>query len=165
MGAVAARRVTALDGTTWTVRRRWTPRYEGRGLRARWTEHRRRRGRPDNDGGEGRTRWYDWLDPFGFADSLTGLAIAIALVVVVVLLFVWGVPLLLALVDLVLVLLVVAGGTVGRLLLRRPWHIEAVAADGRRVDRHAVGWRGSREVRDELAAEIAHGRGAVGSPP
>lgn len=146
----------ALDGTAWTVRRRWTPRYEGRGLRARLHEWRKRRPSADSGAADGA----GCLADLAF-ESLVGAAI----LVVVVVLVLWGVPLLLALVDVVLVLIAVVAGALGRLLFRRPWVIEAKSEVGDRVVRHAVGWRGSTDAMDELAAEIAHGRGQVGSPP
>jgi hypothetical protein len=80
-----------------------------------------------------------------------------ALVLIVLVVFV--APLVLAVVDL---LLVTGVGLVGRVAFRRPWTIEARAADGTTQTWQVVGWRASRERRDEIADLLAAG---VSSPP
>jgi hypothetical protein len=146
--------VTAPDGRVWTVRRRWLPRYEGRGLKARWAQRpgRRRKDRPSDREG----RWYDWIDvPF----TEPGWLLLVALAVLLVLgLFFWGLPLLLALVDLLVIFVVVVAGVVGRVVFRRPWTVEATTGD-QRLTRHVVGWRRAGDAVQELADELRHGRG------
>lgn len=149
------------QGVVWTVRRRWLPRYEGRGLRERLRQRRRRRG---DRRGDDRTRWYDWLD-FGLVDdSLAGIAISVLLVVGVVVLVLLGGPLVLALVDLVLVLVVAAVGVVGRFVFRRPWTVEARSPAGERHEVHVVGWRRAGERVRALAEDLQHGS-TIGSDP
>jgi hypothetical protein len=67
------------------------------------------------------------------------------------------VPLVLAIVDLAVLLVLAALGIVGRLLFRRPWTIEAVGSDDTRLTWHAVGWRASAARRDEIATALAAG--------
>ena len=92
------------------------------------------------------------------SDGLTGAAVVLGALAVLVVLLLFGIPLVLAIVDLVVVVVVVVGGALARLLFRRPWTVEACSDGGDRVVRHAVGWRGSGEAVDELATEITHGR-------
>ncbi len=133
------------------MRRQWAPRLAGRGLRARFD--RARRGDGDRSG---------WLDVLGLPDwageapaAILGVAVFIAVVVLMLFL---GLPLILALVDVVLVVVLVLGGVVARVLFRRPWTVEAVDGASARVTRRVVGWGASGRTRDEMAAELAHGR-------
>jgi len=144
-----------LDGTEWRVRRRWLPRYEGKGLRERNRQRKARRARRDGDGAG------TILDALDLPDGGDSLLVWVVLVVGVLLLFVlavWGVVFVLALVDLIVVLLVALVGVAGRVLFRRPWTVEATAPDGRRHERRVVGWRRSSAAANELAADIAHNR-------
>jgi hypothetical protein len=147
-------RVTDLEGTAWTVRRHWMPRYHGRGLRERW---RRRPGRGD-DG--------SWLDLLNFADGdVPGAIAVVALAVIALVLFVlFGLPLLLAAVDLVVVVLATLIGIVGRVVFRRPWTVEAVSAGGERHEVEVVGWRRAGEAVECLGQEIRHGRRPTADP-
>ena len=152
-------KVTDPQGRSWTVRRQWAPRLEGRGPRARLRRGRARRKRSGD-------RWWDALDlPFDLPDSLAAVAVAVAVAAAVVLLVVVGMPLLLALVDVVVVIALVAGGVVGRLVFRRPWTIEARSDDGRRSCAQAVGWKASGRLRDDVAAQISRGLGPGPAQP
>jgi len=159
-------RAIGLDGVEWTVRRRWLPRYEGRGLRERLHQRKaraaaRRAAEEGNATGADKKqgpRWYDALDLPFVDDSLVAAIVSILAIVAVFALVVWGVPVLLAAVDLVFVVIVAVAGVVGRVLFRRPWTIEARAADGRQQEVRVVGWRKGGAVIDDLAAEIRHGR-------
>lgn len=157
-------RATDLEGIEWTVRRRWLPRYEGRGLRERLRQ-RRARAAARRQGDEGAARWFDVLDIPALDDSLTAVAVVVAAVLALVLLAVWGIPLLLALVDLVFVLLVAVLGLAGRVIFRRPWTVEATAPDGRRRELRVVGWRRAGEAVADLAGDISHGRLPAGPGP
>lgn len=141
--------VASPDGRRWTVRRRWLPRHAS--LARRWIDRRRRR-RPSDE----RVRWWDVLDvPFDVGDVFFGIALVVALVLLVL----WGLPALLALVDLLLLLVLFVGGVVARVLLRRPWTVEATADDGERRERQVVGWRRAGVAADTWADELGHGRG------
>ncbi len=133
------------------MRRQWAPRLADRGLRARI----RRRRREDRD----RSGWLELLELPGWAgEAPAAIAVGVTFVVVVVLVLVFGLPLILALVDVVVVVVLVVGGVVARVLFRRPWTVEAFDGAGERVTRGVVGWAASGRVRDEMAAELAHGR-------
>ena len=137
-------------GHRWAVRRQWAPRLEGRGFRAR--SRRRRDARRERGKGG---RWYDWIDvPFDIPDSLTAALVVVGIVIAVTFLFLVGVPLLLAAVDLVVVAVLVVAGILGRVVFRRPWTVEAVSAEGRRETRQAIGWRASGELKRTWSLEI-----------
>lgn len=144
-----------LGGVAWTVRRRWLPRYEGRGLRDRLRQRKARAARRrDSD----RIRWFDVFD-LGFVDdSLAGFVVSVLAIAALLLLAVFGMPFLLALVDVVLVAVVAVLGVVGRVVLRRPWTVEAVSATGGRHQVRVVGWRRAGEAVESLAQDIRHGR-------
>ena len=127
-------KLEAGDGTQWRVSRQWMPRYEGRGLRERWTRSRLRRGPRRKKPGVG-----DVLE-FG-----SGVGDLIDEFFVVFLVVVSGLPLLLAALDVALVAVVAIAGIIGRVLFRRPWTIEAESADGQRVTRLVLGWRAGVE--------------------
>jgi len=141
--------VTAPDGTRWRVRRRWLDRPAPKP----WTGFWRRRTRKDDAEAVG--EWGLWGLVDGL-DTLEGvLAIAAAAIVlallVLLLLSVLGIAL-----ELALLAFVLGSGAFGRLVLRRPWTIEAVGLDepaGRSA--FAVsGWRRSRRTLAALAAAI-----------
>lgn len=131
------RKATAPDGSKWKLGRRWFP-------------HR------DLDGS------FDTPDlPFpdlGDADDLFG---AILLVVFGVILAVFLALVLFNVVVLAIeITILVLGLIVGlfsRVVLRKPWTVFAKSG-ARTVERHAVGWRGSRRLIDELAGDVESGR-------
>jgi membrane protein implicated in regulation of membrane protease activity len=139
-------RVTAVDGRTWTVRRRWAPRHES--FARGWLDRRDRK-RAERDGP---SHWWDVLDLPGDVDGLVILLVAIPVIIVLAL---FGVLFLLALVDLALLLLLFTGGVVARIVFRRPWTVEARADDGEVRERQVVGWRRAGEAVDDLAAEVS----------
>ncbi len=147
-------KVVDLQGVEWAVRRRWLPRYEGRGLRERL---RQRRARSAAKRGDDKSHWYDALDFDFVGDSLSGVAITLVIVGAVILFILFGWPLLLALVDLVIVLVVAVIGVVGRLVFRRPWTVEACSATGERHEVRVVGWRRAGEMVHAMAREIEYG--------
>jgi len=132
------------DGRRWVVRRRWALRRGGDTL---WAGIRRRFA----------WRWLgeraDVLDPgWLLGGRVGGAALFVALFVLVV-----GVGLVLAIVDVVVLVVVSAAGLVGRVVLRRPWTVEARAGDGTVRTWKVVGWRASRERLDEIAELLAAG--------
>jgi len=142
---IGAKRVTAPDGTTWRVGRRWLPHTP--------TEWRRSRLRLNRDG--------SWLSDLGFGDLGDAIALAVAiLVATAILLFLTTVvfPLIVLTVELVIVLALLMGGLAGRLVFRKPWTIRARAEDGRDLTWQARGWRRSGRVRDEVAQALALGQ-------
>ncbi|MCU1485813.1 MAG: hypothetical protein JWN67_2559 [Actinomycetia bacterium] len=146
------------EGRDWMVRRQWLPRHENVGTRI-LRERRERRAQRRSDRERRRsadpstTRWFDWFDV-----PSDGVGLAIVGVVAVVLLLLWGWPLLLALLDVLFVLLLAVCSVVARLVLRRPWLIEATSGEAR-LTRQAVGWRASGRTVRTWAEELRHGRG------
>ncbi len=133
------RKVRAPDGSKWKLGRRWFP-------------HR------DNDR-------FDVLDTgefsfpdIGDADDLLG---AILLVVFGVIAAVFLALLLFNVVVLAIeITIIVLGLIIGlfsRVVLRKPWTVFAKSGP-HMVERHVVGWRASRRLIGELAAEVESGR-------
>ena len=141
--------VQAPDGSLWTIKRVWIP------FRPRW-----RAKKP-----EGSLDALDGADVVSSLDDPLGCGIAIAIAIAVVVIgfigWVFVLPVLIFLGEVVLLLLAVVLGIVARVLFRRPWTIEVRKRSARAepVRVPAVGWRGSRERIEELANEIRHGRG------
>jgi hypothetical protein len=141
---IRAKRVTAPDGTTWRVGRRWLPDHAPK----------LRRRRNERDGGEG------WLGDFSFGDVSDGLAIALALVllaIVVILITSVVFPLLVLGAELLVIAALFVAGVTGRLVFRKPWTVRARSDRGRELTWSARGFRRSGRVRDEAAAALAHG--------
>ncbi len=65
-----------------------------------------------------------------------------------------GLPILLALVDAVVVVLAAVGGLAARVLLRRPWTVEATASSEERHVRQVVGWRAAGRAARSWADEL-----------
>jgi hypothetical protein len=92
-----------------------------------------------------------------------GIVIALMFIVVAVLAIFVVVPAIVAVLDLLIVLAVAGLGSVGRVLLRRPWVIEAT--DGHlRYRWRTIGWRASRRKIDDVASEFAVGLPMSGEP-
>ena len=146
---MSTRRVTTPGGVAWTVRRRWLPHREGKGVVQRF----RKRGKPDAS---------NFVDlPFDIGDGGAGLVIAIVIAVALFLLLLLGWPVLLLGIDLAWLLLVGVLGMIGRIVLRRPWRVEAVSAAERR-NWFVKGYRAAGERRDEVARQLTHGQNPTG---
>ncbi|HEV7774091.1 MAG TPA: hypothetical protein VGO48_12480 [Conexibacter sp.] len=141
--------VTAPDGERWRVRRRWLDRPAPRP----WTRWRRSRKRKDDSEAGG-----GWLSDAALTgvDSLGGLGLVIGAVVVIALLVFVLLPLIGIAFELALLIGFVMSGLFGRVVLRRPWTIEAVSLDepGRRSAFAVTGWRRSRRSLAALASAI-----------
>jgi hypothetical protein len=142
--------VRSPDGDRWRVRRRWADRsfpdpidslresfgeaVEGRGISG-------------------------LLTPFDFGNSI-GATLAIAAGVLIVC-FVF-LPLLGVALELIAALAVIAFGVLGKVVLGRPWVVEAADLDdaGRSRTFAIKGWRASGRAVEEIGAAIA-----AGSPP
>lgn len=165
---MAGRTVTTPTGDEWRVWRVWAPRLGGETLLAR-LRRRTRIGRSLARGaGEAG-------DPGCILDAFDELFFVLVVVLAVGVLVLVGVPLLLAVVDLVFLLLVTVLGLAARVLFRRPWVVEArsstpLAPDpgaarpsdapvpaARRHTWRVVGWRASGEHVDHVANALAHG--------
>lgn len=142
--------VEAPDGRRWVVRRRWAPRL---GSETLWARFRRRSRGTARRGG----RLSDGLDVADGCIDLELLLLAVAVITVLVLAIFVVIPVLVAVVDLLVLIVLGILGVVGRVLFRRPWTIEARADDGTCRTWKKVGWRASREHRDEIAQLLAAG--------
>jgi hypothetical protein len=137
------------DGVHWKVRRRWLERPMPN-LRRRLQANRREALDGDALGGI--------FDPGVLDDGWAVLGVAVlAIVLVLVVLPLLGIAL-----ELIALLVVLFSGLFGRVVLRRPWIVEAsVAGDPEhRVAFAAQGWRQSEQALDELRTAIA----ATGPP-
>jgi len=130
--------VQAPDGRTWTVKRRWFPR-------------RRRIGRADLD-----HLTPDWLDFGSFADDLSGilLGIVVGIVAFVLVLVLFNVVAIA--IELVLLILLLFAGLFGRVVLRRPWIVQARSGDAE-LEWPVVGWGPSGRKIAEVAEQLRSG--------
>jgi len=147
---MAKRTVTTPSGEVWQVRRLWAPRLKGERV---WSRVRRRTRRVGRRSGE----LADAPDPGCAGDLLDDLAIAAVVVLVVLFVVLVGIPLLVALLDLVVIALLTLLGVVARVVFRRPWVIEATDGGATRRTWRIAGWRASREAVDHIAGALAHG--------
>lgn len=146
---MAAKTVVDPAGRTWRVRRRWVTRS------ASW------RG-PKGD------RALDFLDGADLVGDPADLPVvgvimfAIAALLVAVLAVVFVIPALIFVLELVLVLLIVGVGVLGRVLFGRPWTVEArVDGGGQGGEWKVTGWRASGDFINSLAERIH----TTGQPP
>jgi hypothetical protein len=149
-------KVTAPDGTVYSVGRQWWP--ERRGVdRGDVLKH-----SPDtipDDGGAGAHGGGHWWPDLGDADEfIVVLAVIAAAVVIVVFLTTVVVPVIAFTIELLIVLVLFFAGLAGRLLFRRPWTVRARSKS--RMVRHwqLVGFRASGRLRDDIAAALRDGR-------
>jgi hypothetical protein len=143
--------VIAPDGERWRVGRRWLNRPAPRP----WTRWRRSRKRErEND-----DNLLDTLAPealTGAADGPAGLVAVAAVIVLITLVVFVLLPLIGIAFELTLLIGFVMSGLFGRVVLRRPWTIEAISLDrpGARSAFAVTGWRRSRRSLAVLASAI-----------
>ncbi len=145
---IGAKRVTAPDGTTWQVGRRWLPDKP-----TLWRRRKRPRDDSPAEDGSGGDLFPDLGIDEAFVFVLAILAVLVAFFVLTTVVF----PILVLTVELLILLVLLAGGLAGRFLLRKPWTIRARAKDARELSWRASGWRRSGRVRDDAAAALALG--------
>jgi hypothetical protein len=132
-----AREVVDPAGVRWRVRRRWAP---DRRLRPRWHGD-----------------VIDVPDVTCLGDEPGGVLAGVVIAVVVIVAAIVFVPLLLLLGEMVLFLAVAVLAVVGRVLLGRPWTLEAEAPETR-LSWRVKGWGASRRAMTEIAAALARGQ-------
>jgi hypothetical protein len=132
--------VTAPDGRTWTVRRRW-----GRG--PRWRSRDVPFGKPLEAADA-----VALAPSGGLADLVLGFVVILVVGVVIAIVVTLLLPLVVFLVEAVLL-------AVGVYALGRPWTIEATTADGPQetLTWPVRGWRRSRRAVEEVARELERG--------
>jgi hypothetical protein len=139
-----SRVITSPDGDSWRVRRRWLD----RGLPKLGKGFRRGRKEVEDSG------FLDGILAFeGATGAVIGLiALALAIVVGVVLLPLLGVAL-----ELALLVLLLVSGLFGRVVLRRPWTVEAIDLDDskRSVAFAVKGFGEAGRAAEELPATIS----------
>ena len=143
------RQVTGPQGERWRVKRKWIPR------KVRW------RGK-DRDLPDGLLDGAELLSVGDELPVVGVIAAVIAALVVGIALVLFVVPALIFLLELVLVLALVCLGAAGRVLLGRPWTVEARRVAGDEVLEWRVrGWRAS----DAKVGEVADLLEAGMTPP
>lgn len=141
-----SRTVSSPDGNRWYVRRVWLP------WRPKWRGRRKKPELRVNDRVE---------DAAGCLFDWDVLLVIVALLVAVF--FAW--PLLLALAELAVLGLLALLGVLARVILRRPWIVEATPATGPgRWRWKVVGWRRSGEVVELVAAQLGTGARSIHVP-
>jgi hypothetical protein len=139
-----SRVIISPDGDRWRVRRRWLD----RGLPKLGRSFRRGRKEAEDSGFLDGTLAFE-----GLTGTVLGLIAAVfAVAVVVVLLPLLGIAL-----ELGLLVLLLASGLFGRVVLRRPWTVEAINLDdGERSVAFAVtGFSAAGRAAEELAGTIS----------
>lgn len=105
-------------GRSWRVEVRWLP------WAPRWRGPRRERTKDDRD-----PRWYDWIDlgePLTwFDDALGGFVSAIVAIMLLVVLALLILPVFVFLAEVLIIFFVLVAATVARIVLRRPWLVDA----------------------------------------
>ncbi len=142
-------------GRSWTVGIRWLPRRPRRPERVKPAPRERSRARSRGERGDGNGSRANWLHLGELADAPGLVALALCAVVAVVLWFTL-VPLAILVLDVLFLVVVSAGGIASRVLLRRPWIVDA-RADGRAHEWNVVGYRNARREVHRVAALIAEG--------
>lgn len=141
--------MTSPDGARWRVRRRWLD-HPLPDLRKRFSEYR------EENSGEG------MLDGFWFIDTGDSPWIGIAMAVGVILLVFLLLPLIGVAIELILLVLLLGSSLAGRVVMRRPWTVEAQNLDAaERSASYAVkGWQRAGRAAAEIATAIE-----ASSPP
>ena len=142
-------RATAPDGTTWVVRRRWLP---GTSTDSIWARFRRRARRVIS-----RTEDTVDLDPGCLELAGEGIVATLALIALVLLALFVVIPLLVALAEVAILVLLAAAILVARVVLRRPWIVEAVGGDGTVHRWDVVGWRSSGAACEAVGRHLEAG--------
>lgn len=157
---VRAIRVTDPSGVDWLVRVEWAPRHRALVRRVGAWRRGTRGGRKKK--GASSSRW-DWFPDIPADDILGPIFLALFVLLAAVLLLWWVVlPLLFLLVDALVLLVMLVLGLGVRVLLRRPWTVQATAGEHvRSVE--IVGWRRAVRARDGIAAGL-HTGGAAAWP-
>lgn len=142
--------------TEWAVRVVWAPRHRALVRRiGAWRRRTRDEEKRSGSGGSG-----SWLD-FPADDLFFWIFLAVLAILAAGLLLWWVViPLLLLLLDILIVFVLLLLGLAARILIRRPWTVEAESAS----ETHSVeviGWRRALRARDGIANGLKTGGAAA----
>jgi hypothetical protein len=147
-----SRAVVTPTGEAWRVGRCWLPKQ-----RVHWRGPGRVRRtssdpRPRSGGGS----WLNALDVFDGDNPLAALGFVIGTIVFAALVWFFLVPLLLVLLDVTVLVVLTAAGVAARVVLHRPWEIEAVGPN-ERLTWQVVGWQRSRLALGAVTQRLARG--------
>jgi hypothetical protein len=143
------RTVRGPDGRPWVVRRRWMPRF---GTGTAWSRLRRRSRRSTKHAETAGD--YSLFSAFVVDDFAVVVRWVVIVVVAMVLIVVSAFA---AVVEIGLLILLVMVGILTRLLLDRPWTIEARPDEGEPLTWQASGWRSSTERLDQIVTLLESG--------
>jgi hypothetical protein len=143
------RTVRAPDGRSWVVRCRWMPRV---GAGTAWSRLSRRSRRSTK---HAETVGDVSLFSAFIVDDFAVVVRWVVIVVVATLLIV--VSAFAAVVEIALLVLLLLIGILTRVLLDRPWTIEATPDEGESLTWQAMGWRASTERLNQIAALLQSG--------
>jgi hypothetical protein len=143
------RTVRAPDGRSWVVRRRWMPRV---GAGTAWSRLSRRSRRSTK---HAETVGDVSLFSAFVVDDFAVVVRWVVIVVVATLLIV--VSAFAAVVEIALLALLLLIGILSRILLDRPWTIEATPDEGPALRWQATGWRASSERLNQIATLLESG--------
>lgn len=142
--------------TEWAVRVVWAPRHRAL-VRRIGAWRRRTEADAGSRSGGGSGNWFD----FPADDFFFWIFVAVLAILVAALLLWWVViPLLLLLLDGLIVFLLLLVGVSARLVLRRPWTVEA-AGEGYTHAVEVIGWRRALRARDGIANGLQTGGAAA----
>lgn len=139
----------APDGQMWKVRRRLAPRL---GTETAWGRFHKRYRQTISRIGDVADADPGCLDVFG-----EGIVAAIGIIIALVVLIFVIIPLLVAIVDMLIVILLALVGIGARIVLRRPWIVEAARADGLAYRWRVFGWKASGTRVAKVAKQIESG--------
>jgi hypothetical protein len=144
--------VVGQDGRRWQVRRRWVT-FLGEDSASERFRRRLRRARDRAEGSD----VLDFLALPSGDDPISVVLGVLGLLFVLLALAFFGFPLLVALVELLLLAALIALVLVARVVLRRPWAVQARADDGTSLWWRVVGWRASGRKIDEVTQLLEAG--------
>jgi hypothetical protein len=143
------RTVRAPDGRSWVVRRRWMPRVGAGTAWSRLSRRSRRSTKHAEMAGD-----VSLFSAF-IVDDFAVVVRWVVIVVIATLLIVLSA--FAAVVEVALLVLLVLVGILTRVLLDRPWTIEATPDEGESLTWLATGWRSSAERLDQIATLLESG--------
>ncbi|HEX6754236.1 MAG TPA: hypothetical protein VF093_11710 [Solirubrobacterales bacterium] len=149
--------VTSPDGHRWRVGRRWMDRSLP-DPRHRYRAHREKIFGDDNGGGSLDVLMLPDFDLLDFDDNpVAAIAVAVAVAIGALLLFLVLLPLIGVALELIVLLVLLWSGIVGRVFFGRPWVVAAIDLDDpEQSAAFAVkGWRRSGQATEEVARAIA----------
>ena len=103
----------------------------------------------------------DGADVIDFGVDIEAFVLAVGVVIFLIAMVLFGWPIVLLGIDAIWLLLIGTLGLLGRVVLRRPWRVEAVS-DAERRQWYVQGFRNAGTERDELARRFRLGQNPRG---